>query len=81
MSRRRPDRFDEFGNVRGEFLYLDVHKAPFSDEQGEMIGTVGIGRDVTREKQLKEERKLAQEALSHSEQLWKFALEGELNTS
>ena len=76
MSGRRPDRFDEFGNVRGEFLYLDVHKAPFFDEQGEIIGTVGCGRDVTREKQLEEESKLAQVALSHSEQLWKFALEG-----
>ena len=76
MSSRRPDRFDEFGNVKKEFLYLDVHKAPFFDEQGEMIGTVGCGRDVTREKQLEEERKRAQEALIHSEQLWKFALEG-----
>jgi PAS domain S-box-containing protein len=76
MSSRRPDRFDESGNVRGEFLYLDVHKAPFFDEQGEMIGTVGCGRDVTRGKQLAEERKRAQEAFSHSEQLWKFALEG-----
>ena len=76
MSSRRPDRFDEFGNVKKEFLYLDVHKAPFFDEQGEMIGTVGCGRDVTREKRLEGERKLAQEALSHSEQLWKFALEG-----
>jgi PAS domain S-box-containing protein len=76
MSGRRPDRFDEFGNVRGEFLYLDVHKAQFFDEQAEMIGTVGSGRDVTRERQLEEERKLAQGALSHSEQLWKFALEG-----
>jgi len=42
-----PSQFDEYGNVRGEFLYLDVHKAPFLNEDGEMIGTVGSARDVT----------------------------------
>ncbi len=29
MDNRRPDRFNEFGNVKGKFLYLDVYKAPF----------------------------------------------------
>jgi PAS domain S-box-containing protein len=55
-------RFDEFGNVRGEFLFLDVIKAPFRDENGRMIGTVGCGRDVTGERQV-EERLLWNEAL------------------
>ena len=67
MDSRRPDRFNEFGNVKGEFLYLDVHKAPFFNEQGEMIGTVGCGRDVTRERQLDEQRKLMEEGLRESQ--------------
>jgi PAS domain S-box-containing protein len=62
MESKQPQRFEEFGNVKGEFLFLDVHKAPFRDEQGQMIGTVGSGRDVTREKEIEktlvEERKL-----------------------
>jgi PAS domain S-box-containing protein len=66
MDSRRPDRFNEFGNVKGEFLYLDVHKAPFVNEQGELIGTVGCGRDVTRERQLDEQRKLMEEGLRES---------------
>jgi len=46
-----PMQFDEFGNVKGQFLFLDVHKAPFIDEEGKMIGTVGSGRDITEQKQ------------------------------
>ncbi|MEA2075027.1 MAG: response regulator, partial [Euryarchaeota archaeon] len=67
MKSRKAERFDEFGNVKGEFLFLDVHKAPFWDEQRKMIGTVGCGRIVTKEKQIEEERKQAEEALRESE--------------
>jgi PAS domain S-box-containing protein len=52
MTEKRPQRFDEFGNVKNTFLYLDVHKAPFFDEKGNLIGTVGAGRDVTQEKKI-----------------------------
>ena len=52
-------QFDEFGNVRGHFLLLDVRKAPFIDEHGRAIGTVGSARDVTLHRQ-------AEEALRHS---------------
>ncbi|MCS6825775.1 MAG: PAS domain S-box protein [Caldilinea sp.] len=48
-------RFDEFGFVRGEFLRLDVYKAPFWGADGTLIGTVGCGRDVTRQKAIEEE--------------------------
>ncbi|MFP4469104.1 MAG: PAS domain S-box protein [Bacteroidales bacterium] len=51
MESKKSGRFDEFGNIRGEFLYLDVHKAPLYNQDNEMIGTVGIARDVTREKE------------------------------
>lgn len=46
-----PSQFDEFGNVRGKFLFLDVYKAPLYDEKGELIGVVGSGRDVTEQKE------------------------------
>jgi PAS domain S-box-containing protein len=57
MSTEIARRFDESGNVKGRFLFLDVNKAPFRDEHGNMIGTVGCGRDVTREKQLEAEHR------------------------
>lgn len=46
----KPGRFLEYGLVRGKNLILDVHKTPFFDTAGNMIGTVGCGRDITKEK-------------------------------
>jgi two-component system cell cycle sensor histidine kinase/response regulator CckA len=43
-------RFLEEGLVRNQNIILDVHKAPFWDENGRIIGTVGCGRDLTNEK-------------------------------
>ncbi|MCF6248720.1 MAG: PAS domain S-box protein [Desulfobacula sp.] len=47
---RQSGRFVEKGRVRGEYLVLDVHKAPFFDKTDKMIGTVGCGRDITNQK-------------------------------
>jgi len=54
MDAGMPRQFDEYGNVQGKFLFLDVHKAPFIDETGKMIGTVGSGRDITDRKRIEE---------------------------
>jgi len=56
MEEKVPRRFDEFGNVKGQFLYLDVYKAPLLDEAGNMIGTVGCARVVTEERRREEEQ-------------------------
>ena len=40
------------GLVRNKYLVLDVHKGPFLNENREMVGTVGCGRDVTSEKKV-----------------------------
>jgi len=55
MQNNKPMRFEEYGNVKGEFLYLEVHKAPFYDKSGNIIGTVGSGRDITQQMLLKKE--------------------------
>jgi len=68
---KKPERFDEFGNVKGEFLYMDVHRAPIFDEEGNMIGVVGSARDVTREKKLEEEREVFVNTLQESEEKFK----------
>jgi PAS domain S-box-containing protein len=59
-----PQQFDEYGNVQGKFLFLDVHKAPFFDEHGKMIGTVGSARDVTGRKRAEEALRQANKKLT-----------------
>lgn len=49
----KPGRFIEYGLVQGENLVLDVYKAPFFDEDGNLIGTVGCGRDITGQREAK----------------------------
>jgi PAS domain S-box-containing protein len=66
MTSGKPMRFEEAGSIRGEYLVLDVNKAPIFDRNREMIGTVGSARVVTREKQLDLERLEALEALRES---------------
>ena len=56
LHNKRYQTFEEFGTIRGEFVYLDVHKAPLVDEEGNIIGTVGSARNVTRQRMLEEER-------------------------
>jgi signal transduction histidine kinase len=45
-------KFEEYGNVKGKLLYLEVYKAPFYDENKNILGTVGAGRDITELKQI-----------------------------
>ena len=50
ISSLKSERFDEYGNVNGKFLFLDVRKAPILDENGALVGVVGSARDVTAQK-------------------------------
>lgn len=56
MATQQPQQFDEYGNVKGNFLYMDVHKSPLFDDSGKMIGTVGSARNVTAAKRIEAER-------------------------
>ena len=68
INNRTTSHFIEYGNVFGKYLILDVYKAPLWDENGNMIGTVGNARDVT--KQLE-----AEEKLKSSEERYKMLFE------
>ncbi|MBL7105401.1 MAG: PocR ligand-binding domain-containing protein [Bacteroidales bacterium] len=75
LKTKKAQRSDESGNIKGKFVFLDVYKAPFKDEKGNLIGTVGCAREVTKEKKLEKERKQAEEELKkhrkHLEELVK----------
>jgi PAS domain S-box-containing protein len=57
----KAQRFDEYGKVKGKFIYLDVYKAPILSASGEMLGTVGHGRIVTLEKEIEKALKDSEE--------------------
>ena len=51
----KPSVFEEYGNVRGASTFFEVHKSPFYNERGEVIGTVGSARDITERKRIEAE--------------------------
>lgn len=67
LNDTKSKQYDVFGNVNGKFLFLDVHRAPIWDEQGNQIGIVGTARDVTLTKQLENEKTVTLELLRKSE--------------
>jgi PAS domain S-box-containing protein len=69
MKTGKPQRFNDYGNVAGEFLYLDVYKAPLWNDAGEMIGIVGSAVDVTDRIKTEEELKLAKTKAEESDKL------------
>jgi PAS domain S-box-containing protein len=63
MDAGSPQQFDEYGNVQGKFMFLDVHKAPLYDDHGIMIGTVGSGREVTEQRRMARALETSHQAL------------------
>jgi PAS domain S-box-containing protein len=55
LERGTESVFEEFGNIKGRLTYFDVRKAPFLNERGEVIGTVGSARNITERKRVEAE--------------------------
>ena len=69
IQTRKAGVFEEFGNIQGEFCYLDVRKAPIIDENGEMVGIVGSARDVSLQKKTEIELIAAKERAEEADRL------------
>ncbi|MCX6284959.1 MAG: PAS domain S-box protein, partial [Bacteroidetes bacterium] len=54
MESKKAEKFEESGYLNGKYTIFDVYKAPIFDEKGEMIGTVGTAREVTKEKEVEQ---------------------------
>ena len=66
LQRGQPSQFEEFGHVKGRMMVLDVRKAPFVNDRGEVVGVVGTGRDITDHKAAQDRLRLAALVLDHS---------------
>jgi diguanylate cyclase (GGDEF)-like protein len=55
----KPMKFEEYGNIRGELVYLEVHKAPLYDDNGKLIGVIGSGRNITEHKRVERELEIS----------------------
>jgi signal transduction histidine kinase len=76
IEKNQAMKFEEYGNVQGKMLYLEVYKAPFYDKDGNIIGTVGAGRDITQLKQIQLDLEQSLETLKEQrEQLESFNTE------
>ena len=64
LDSRRPEQFDEYGNVKGKFLFLDVRKSPLFDNNGNLIGTVGSAQDITSEREMSKQLAQGERQLS-----------------
>ena len=69
LKTKEPYRFEECGNLKGKYICFDVYKAPFWDRNGNLIGTVGCATDITKEKQIKEEKKKLEVQFNNTKRL------------
>lgn len=60
----------------GPRVLLETIKTPMRDAAGELIGVLGIARDITKARQDQEELRHTAQRLRESEQRWQIALEG-----
>lgn len=67
LETKKPHIFDEYGYVKGKFIEYEVHKAPLWDENNNMIGIVGAGRNITEFKKQEEALKKLHNKLEESE--------------
>lgn len=66
MSKRKPVTIEETIEENGETHWYETIKNPFYNDNGEVIGTIGISREITHRKKTEEELKSLVEQLKVS---------------
>lgn len=66
LKRGKPivDREEKVTHPDGSVRWYSVTKVPYYDKEGNIIGTLGISRDITARKRVKEELKQASAAIA-----------------
>ena len=72
IENNKPMKFEEYGNVKGQLTFLEVYKAPFYDNNGNVIGTVGAGRDITKLKKIQTDLEKSLKAIEKQKELIEY---------
>ncbi|MBI5918161.1 MAG: EAL domain-containing protein [Nitrosomonadales bacterium] len=59
MASRQQKNIEELIEECGQRVWFETYKAPVLDTQGEVLGTVGFARDITKRKQFEQQLRLA----------------------
>jgi two-component system cell cycle sensor histidine kinase/response regulator CckA len=59
----------------GHYVNMELRARLLNDSQGKLIGAIWAARDITKRLQLEQERKLAEDALRHSEENYRSVIE------
>jgi len=59
MQTRQQKRLVEQAINNGKEYFVETYKSPVIDEQGQILGVIGLARDVTEEREIEEKLKLA----------------------
>ena len=59
MTSRRQKTLEETNTVAGQTVWLETFKAPVLDEDGTVLGTVGVARDISERKATEAAREVA----------------------
>ncbi len=66
LGSRKPLRVEQpIPDEKGRTRWFETIKSPIFDESGEVVGTVGIAREITERKQAEEESRAAQQRFGH----------------
>ncbi|DAB27379.1 MAG: hypothetical protein A2513_11175 [Sulfurimonas sp. RIFOXYD12_FULL_33_39] len=68
MQTLQKKELEELIECNGERIWHQTYKAPILDKEGNLFGTVGFARDITKDKEAEEELKLMKYALDHAEE-------------
>ncbi len=61
LKTKKPQRFTVSGYTKTDFFSIDVSLSPIFDEEGKIIGVVGSGKDITKEKLLQKQKEAIEE--------------------
>jgi PAS domain S-box-containing protein len=72
MASGQVQTFEERAHIKGSLIIYHAIKSPWRDERGDIIGVVGISRNITARKQAEEELQRSEASLNNAQRIAKI---------